>query len=91
MTLAFRREIETRIYNTLPHHLPALLKRHPLRCPVGFIAGKRSVENRQLGLGFVRWLAGPRWRWMDGSHLVPMERPDETAAAVLALLALLAA
>jgi pimeloyl-ACP methyl ester carboxylesterase len=87
VTLAFRREIETRIYNTLPHHVPALLKRHPLRCPVGFIAGKRSVENRQLGLGFVRRLAGPRWRWIDGSHLFPMERPDETAAAVLALLA----
>lgn len=87
VTLAFRREIETRIYNTLPHHVPAMLKRHPLRCPVGFIAGKRSAENRQLGLGFVRQLAGPRWRWMEGSHLFPMERPDETAAAVLALLA----
>jgi len=87
VTLAFRREIETRIYNTLPHHVPALLKRHPLRCPVGFIAGKRSAENRQLGLGFVRRLAGPRWRWMEGSHLFPMERPEETAAAVLALMA----
>ncbi len=87
VTLAFQRDIETRIYNTLPHHVPALLKRHPLRCPVAFIAGKRSAENRQLGLDFVRRLAGPRWRWMEGSHLFPMERPEETAAAVLALLA----
>lgn len=87
VTLAFQRDIETRIYNTLPHHVPALLRRHPLRCPVGFIAGKRSAENRQLGLDFVRRLAGPRWRWMEGSHLFPMERPEETAAAVLALLA----
>jgi len=86
VTLAFRREVETRIYNTLPHHVPALLKRHPLRCPVGFVAGRRSAENRQLGLAFVRRLAGPRWKWMEGSHLFPMERPDETAAAVLSLL-----
>ena len=87
VTLAFEREIETRIYSTLPHHVPALLRRHPLRCPVAFIAGKRSAENRQLGLDFVRRLAGPRWRWMEGSHLFPMERPEETAAAALALLA----
>lgn len=87
ITLAFKRDIETRIYNTLPHHVPALLQRHPLRCPVSFIAGKRSAENRQLGLEFVRRLAGPRWKWMEGSHLFPMERPEETAAAVLALLA----
>lgn len=88
--LAYRREVETRIYNTLPHHVPALLRRHPVRCPVSFIAGRQSAENLQLGLGFVRQLAGERWQWMEGSHLFPMERPDETAAAVLARLARLA-
>ncbi|MBK9135726.1 MAG: alpha/beta hydrolase [Betaproteobacteria bacterium] len=85
--LAFHRDIETRIYNTLPHEVPAMLKRHPLRCPVGFVAGRRSAENRQLGLAFAQHLAGPRWKWIDGSHLFPMERPDETAAAVRGLLA----
>lgn len=85
--LAFHRDIETRIYNTVPHHVPALLRRHPVRCPVGFVAGRRSIENRQLGLDYARRLAGPRWKWIEGSHLFPMERPDETAAAVLALLA----
>jgi pimeloyl-ACP methyl ester carboxylesterase len=81
--LAYRPEIETRIYNTLPHHVPALLRRHPVRCPVAFVAGRHSAENRQLGLEFVKQLAGPRWRWIEGSHLFPMERPEETAAAVL--------
>ncbi|MBL8340953.1 MAG: alpha/beta hydrolase [Rubrivivax sp.] len=84
--LAYRREIETRIYNTLPHHVGPLLRRHPVRCPVGFIAGRQSTENLQLGLAFVRRLAGERWRWMEGSHLFPMERPQETAQAVLELL-----
>lgn len=33
--LAFDRAVETHIYNTLPHHLGALMRRHPPRCPVG--------------------------------------------------------
>jgi pimeloyl-ACP methyl ester carboxylesterase len=84
--LAFDRRIETRIYDTLPHHLGALLRRHPPRCPVGFIAGTRSREIRQGGIEGARRLAGERLLWIEGSHLVPMERPQETAQAVLGLL-----
>ena len=47
LALTFDREIETRIYNTLPHHIGPLLRRHPLQCPVTFIGGKRSAEARQ--------------------------------------------
>jgi pimeloyl-ACP methyl ester carboxylesterase len=81
--LAFQREIETRIYNTLPHHLGTLLQRHPLRCPVAFIGGTRSAENRQAGLALTRALAHGRMEWLDGTHLFPMERPLQTAQAVL--------
>lgn len=84
--LGFRREIETRIYETLPHHLGAVLHRHPPRCPVAFLAGTQSVEIRQAGLATSRALAKERFTWIDGGHLFPMERPDETAAAVLAQL-----
>ncbi len=84
--LAFEREVETRIYNTLPHHLGRLLKRHPLRCPLGFIAGTRSKEIRQGGLEASRALAGERFRWIEGTHLYPMEKPADTAALVLELL-----
>jgi pimeloyl-ACP methyl ester carboxylesterase len=85
--LAFDRAVETHIYNTLPHHLGALLHKHPLRCPVGFIAGTRSAELRQGGLGTAHALAGQRFSWLEGTHLYPMEKPQETADAVLALLA----
>lgn len=85
--LGFRREIETRIYDTLPHHVGALLKRHPLYCPVAFIGGRQSAELRQAGVAATRALAGPRFRWVEGSHLFPMERPAETARDVLALIA----
>jgi hypothetical protein len=81
-----RRAVETHIYNTLPHHLGALMRRHPPRCPVGFIAGTRSNEVRQGGLASSRALAGDRFRWIEGTHLYPMEKPAETAALVLELL-----
>lgn len=84
--LAFEPEVETRIYDTLPHDLPRMLRRHPLQCPVGFVAGTRSAEMRQAGTEASRRLAGERFRWIEGTHLYPMERPGETAAVVLELL-----
>jgi pimeloyl-ACP methyl ester carboxylesterase len=81
--LVFRRDVETRIYDTLPHHLDRLLHRHPPACPVAFVGGTQSAEVRQAGLASTRRLARGRLRWLDGTHLFPMEHPDATAAAVL--------
>ncbi len=84
--LAFRREVETRIYDTLPTRLGALLRRHPPPGPVHFIAGTQSAELRQAGMAATRVLVRKRLLWVEGTHLFPMERPDETAAAVLSCL-----
>lgn len=84
--LAFKREIETRIYETLPHTFGRLLQRHPPQCPVAFIGGTQSVEVRRVGLATTRAVTHGRIEWIEGSHLFPMERPDETAQAVLGLL-----
>lgn len=88
--LDFDREVETAIYNTVPHNLDRLLWRHPLCCPVGFIGGTRSVEMRQVGMTMTRRVVGSahpeRIRMIDGSHLFPMERPLETAEAIAATL-----
>ncbi len=81
--LTFRREVETRIYNTLPHHLASMLRRHPVRCKVGFIAGTRSKELRMAGVIGSKALAKKNFVWFEGSHLFPFERPDATAALVL--------
>ncbi|NML14665.1 alpha/beta fold hydrolase [Azohydromonas caseinilytica] len=85
--LAFEPEVETRIYDTLPHDLARTLRRHPLQCPMGFVAGTRSQEMRQGGVELARRLAGARFRWIEGTHLYPMESPEDTAALVLELLA----
>jgi pimeloyl-ACP methyl ester carboxylesterase len=85
--LAFEPEVETRIYDTLPHDMARTLRRHPPSCPVGFIAGTRSEEMRRGGTETAQRLAGARFRWMEGTHLYPMESPAPTAALVLELLA----
>ena len=81
--LSFRREVETRLYNTLPHHFSGLLQRHPPHCPVAFVGGRQSVEVHRAGMASTRALTQGRVEWLEGSHLVPMEKPVQTAAAVL--------
>lgn len=94
-TLDFDRDVETAIYNTLPHNLDRLLRRHPLPCPVAFIGGTRSLEMQQVGTAMTHRLVGARhperMAMIEGSHLFPMEKPLETAAAIDAMLATLAA
>jgi pimeloyl-ACP methyl ester carboxylesterase len=85
-TLAFEREVEARIYETLPHHMGTMLRRHSLRCPLGFIGGRQSVEVRQAGVEATKRLAGERFEWVAGTHLFPMEHPDETATQVLGMI-----
>ena len=83
LRLGFRREVESRLYDTVPDHLDAVLRLHPPRCPVAYIGGTQSVEGRQVGLEATRRLVRERLEWIEGSHLYPMEQPALTAAAVL--------
>ena len=80
--LSFDRDIETQFYNTLPHHIDRLTKRHPLQCPVAFIGGESSQEMQQVGMTLTNKLAKGRIQLLPGSHLFPMELPVETAAAI---------
>ena len=84
--LSFDRTVETAIYNTLPHNLEALLKRHPVKCPVAFLGGTHSVEMRQVGMAMTQKITKGRIMMLDGSHLFPMEKPLATAAAMEASL-----
>ena len=84
--LSFKREVETAIYNTLPHHLDSLLKRHPLKCPAAFIGGRHSIEMKQVGMAMTEKVTKGRIMMLDGSHLFPMEQPLATAATIEASL-----
>jgi pimeloyl-ACP methyl ester carboxylesterase len=81
-TLAFKREIETQIYNSVPHNLERLLKRNPLKCPVSLVAARHSREMKLAGVEFTKRITKGRVTIIDGTHLVPMESPIATAAAI---------
>lgn len=78
--LSFARDVETQIYNTLPDNLDALLRRHPIKCPVAFIGGTHSAEMQQVGMLMTERLVKGRISMLEGSHLFPMEKPLATAA-----------
>ncbi len=84
--LSFDRDVETAIYNTLPHNLGALLRRHPLKCKAAFIGGRQSAEMKQVGMAMTQKVTRGRIAMLDGTHLFPMEKPLATAAAVEAAL-----
>jgi pimeloyl-ACP methyl ester carboxylesterase len=80
--LAFDRDVETAIYNTLPHHAMRVLRRTPPPCPVAFIGGKQSAEVRQVGLAATRAVTKGRITMIEGTHLFPMEHPRRTAETI---------
>lgn len=83
--LRFDREIETAIYNTMPHTMGSLLRKPP-ELPMGFVGGTESWECKQAGDAGTRRLMGKNRIYLPGSHLIPLEAPEMTAAAVLQML-----
>jgi pimeloyl-ACP methyl ester carboxylesterase len=84
--LAFDRQVEAHIYNTLAHNIGGVLRRHPPKMPVSFVAGTQSREVHQVGLSATRALVRERFVWIEGTHLFALEHPAETAEHVLALI-----
>jgi len=80
--LSFDTQVETDIYNHLPHDMAKNLTAAPLPFPVAFIGGRQSKELRQAGLGLTRRVTQGRMQMVEGSHLFPMEFPLETAGLI---------
>ncbi len=80
--LVFDRDVETAIYNGLPHHVMRVMRRKPPACPVAFLGGKQSLEIRQVGLAATRVITQGRITMTEGTHLFPMEHPRRTAEAI---------
>jgi pimeloyl-ACP methyl ester carboxylesterase len=75
--LSFEPNIEAKIYETLPHHLPKL--RGKLKMPIVYIGGTTSREARLARLGFMKKHFPIRFYFLKGSHLFPFEKPKKTA------------
>jgi surfactin synthase thioesterase subunit len=59
------------------------MRLHPPGAPVAVVAGTQSREVRQAGLGATRRITRGRISWIEGTHLFPFERPQETVQEVL--------
>ena len=89
--LRFTREVETDIYNALPHHLGGIMNgSYPV--PIGFIGGTESEELRLAGLVATRRLVGDNFaEIVGGGHLFPMESPELAARLTREMIAKLLA
>lgn len=86
-TLAFKREVETSIYSTLPEALMRRIREVRPAFPIAFVGGRRSKELRLVGLQATRRVTRGRMSWLEGTHLFPFELPAQTVEEVLGWLA----
>jgi surfactin synthase thioesterase subunit len=64
----------------LPHYLPKL--RGKLTVPTAYIGGTHSTEAKMARLSFMQKHFPFEFRFIEGSHLFPFEKPQETAAII---------
>ncbi len=78
--LFFEPHIESEIYRTLPHNFAKY--RGKLKVPTFYIGGTDSREARLAGLNFMKKNFPIDFHFLEGSHLFPFEKPEETARII---------
>lgn len=84
LKLSFEPEIEAKIYTTIPTDLPDYKGR--LEVKTFYIGGTDSYEARLARLGFMKRNFPIEFRFIEGSHLFPLESPNLTASLIKELL-----
>jgi surfactin synthase thioesterase subunit len=82
LELFFKPSIEAQIYRALPDNLPKL--RGKLKVPAAYIGGTDSQEARMARLSFMKKHFSFEFHFLEGSHLFPLEKPQETAQTIKA-------
>ncbi len=78
--LFFKPRTEAEIYKTIPHNFARY--RGKLKVPTIYIGGTKSREARLARLGFMRKHFPIKFRFVEGSHLFPLESPQLTAQII---------
>jgi pimeloyl-ACP methyl ester carboxylesterase len=78
--LFFEPKIEAKIYRTIPHNLPKL--RGKLNIPAAYIGGTYSREAKLARISFMQKHFPFKFKFIEGSHLFPLENPKETAETI---------
>lgn len=82
--LFFEPRLESKIYRTLPHDFAKYLGK--LNIPAAYIGGTDSREARLAGLRFMKRNFPIDFYFLEGSHLFPFEKPEETARLIQTIL-----
>lgn len=80
VNLFFKPSVEAKIYQTLPDYLPRL--KGKLKIPAAYVGGTISQEARLARLSFMKKNFPFEFRFVEGSHLFPFEKPLETARVI---------
>jgi len=86
--LKFRPAVEHAIFRYLPHNFPRYRGR--LTVPAAFVAGTHSDVIKPADLRYMQRHYGMKVQHQRGTHLFPLEHPQETAHKILELIAALA-
>jgi pimeloyl-ACP methyl ester carboxylesterase len=78
--LIFEPQVEAEIYRTIPDDFAKF--RGKLKAPAIYIGGSHSNEARLARLSFMRKHFPIDFYFIEGSHLFPLEKPEETAQAI---------
>lgn len=78
--LAFDRDIEYRIFRTIPHHLPSLEQRLPI--PTSLVYGDNSTVVDKRSVRYMKDKYGVESYKLPGTHMLPMEIPQRLAEEV---------
>lgn len=78
--LFFEPRIEAEIYRSLPDSF--VKYRGKLNVPAAYIGGTDSQEARMARLAFMRKNFSFSFQFIKGSHLFPLEKPQETAEII---------
>ena len=78
--LLFAPKTESKIYLTIPDNLPS--HRGKLKVPAAYIGGTDSNEGRFARLDYMRKRFPFDFRSVEGTHLFPLEKPQQTAETI---------
>jgi pimeloyl-ACP methyl ester carboxylesterase len=78
--LSFSPKIEADIYRTIPDNLPKYSGK--LKVPAAYIGGTHSREAQLARISFMKKHLPFTFEFIEGSHLFPLEKPQQTAELI---------
>jgi len=76
LVLNFDPKVEADIWRTIPHNVHTHGK---LKVPGAVIGGRQSEYFKPMNGAFMKGHLGMKVKWIDGTHMFPLQRPEETA------------